>query len=84
MKVGSIPKESERDTSFFIRNYKSGRCVCGDFKPTDLSFCRDCFKSLPEELRDGLTGAMYDEDYQWTWNRSYSQLREKGRIRDAE
>lgn len=73
-------KESERGTGFFIQNYKSRRCVCGDYKPTQISFCRDCFKSLPEELRDGLKGAMDDEEYQWTWNKSFEHLKKKGRV----
>jgi hypothetical protein len=76
-------KESERTTDFYLKNYKSGRCVCGDFKPTELSFCRDCFKSLSEELRDGLKGAIDNEEYQNTWNRSYEILLQLGRTKDA-
>jgi hypothetical protein len=83
MKGGFMLKESERTTDFYVKNYKSGRCVCGDCKPTELSFCRDCFKSLPEELRDGLKGAIDNEEYQWTWNRSYEKLLQNGRTRDA-
>jgi hypothetical protein len=72
--------EDKRDLKFFIDNYQGGRCACGDAKASLLSFCKYCFFSLPEELRDGLQGPLHDEEYQWTWNKSYEFLKENGRI----
>jgi hypothetical protein len=73
-------KESERTMDFYVKNYNSGKCLCGDYKPTRLTFCRDCFKSLPEELKDGLKGAIDNEEYQLTFNESYEFLKENGKI----
>jgi hypothetical protein len=80
MKGGFMLKESERTIDFYEKNYTSGKCLCGDYKPTRLTFCRDCFKSLPEELRDGLKGPIENEEYQLTFNKSYEFLKENGKI----
>lgn len=74
-----VPEE-KRDTKFYIDNYQDTVCACGGPKSAFLSFCPDCFFSLPEELREGLQGPLNDEDYQWTWNKSYEFLKEEGTI----
>lgn len=72
--------EQERDIKFFIDNYQAKVCACGGPKDARLSFCRDCYFSLPEELREDLSGPLNDEEYQWAWNKSYEFLLQEGRI----
>ena len=73
-------KESERTIDFYMKNYNSGRCVCGDYKPTRLSFCRDCFKSLPDEIKDGIKGEIDTDEYRLSWNKAYEHFKEIGRV----
>jgi hypothetical protein len=80
MKGVFMLKESERTTDFYLKNYISGRCVCRDCKPTRLSFCRDCFKSLPEEIKDGIKGEIDTEEYRLSWNKAYEHFKEIGRV----
>ncbi len=74
-----VPEE-KRDTKFFIDNYQDKVCACGGQKGSLLSFCLTCFIILPEELAEDLQGPLSDEEYQWTWNKSYEYLKEQGRI----
>ncbi len=73
-------KESERTKDFYIKNYNSGRCLCGDYKPTGLSFCRDCFKSLPDEIKDGLKVEIDTDEYRLSWNKAYEHFINIGRV----
>ena len=73
------PPEESRDIKFFIDNYQSKTCVCGGYKD-GISFCFECYKVLPEELREGLSGPLGEEEYQWHWNKCYDHLKEIGSI----
>jgi hypothetical protein len=80
MKGVLMHKESECTMNFYIKNYNSGRCVCGDYKPTRLSFCRDCFKSLHEEIKEDIKGEIDREEYRLSWNKAYEHFINIGRV----
>jgi len=67
----------ERDRQFYIDNYMDSTCaVCGGDKGARLSFCRDCFFSLPKHMQVLLNGDITTYRYQTAWDDCYDYLME--------
>ena len=62
----TIRKEG-KSTSFYLEQFKSNECHCGQAKRPRYSFCYTCFKMLPQDLQVDLYsrfGQGYEEAYE--------------------
>ena len=65
----------EREKQFYIENYNGNSCeACGGYKGARLSFCRDCFFTLPRHMQVMLSGDITTDRYQNAWDDCYDYL----------
>jgi hypothetical protein len=69
-----------RDLKEFIDNFLGTKCICGNEKGERLSFCYECFNTLPIFLRKGLRGRLSSPAYAETFEECENYLRDEGRF----
>lgn len=62
-----IMTQEQRDRIWYIKEFKSNECACGETKRPRSSFCHACFKALPSTYQHALYQKMgdgYEEAYE--------------------
>ena len=71
-------KQKERDTKWYLKEFKSNECACGRSKKPRFSFCYQCYIELPDDMQKALYRKFmngYEEAYddafgwlkEWEW-----------------
>jgi hypothetical protein len=54
------------ELQFYVDEFKSNQCYCGNKKRPNTAFCYSCYSSLPQEMQEALykrLGFGYEEAY---------------------
>ena len=62
-----VRHELKKQRSFYLKELQGNECVCGGFKKSGLSVCRECWAKLPPEMQQALyrrIGRGYEQAYE--------------------
>lgn len=69
------------DIAFYVRNFERDQCVCGGSKGRRISFCYECYSSLPKKIQAGLYNALKSREYEEAFEAALDELKMDGRVK---